>query len=51
MPMQAANALQKHIHRAVVGNEQIGVDVQALLQGLRADQQQRPRGCSDQAAQ
>ena len=35
--MQPANPLQQHIRRAEVGQQQVGIDVQRLLQRLRAD--------------
>ena len=34
--LQATDALQQHVHRAEIGNQQVGVDVQRLLQCLRA---------------
>ena len=37
VPMQASEPLQENIHRAEVGHEEIGVDVERLLQGLGAD--------------
>ena len=38
--VQTPDALQQHIHRAQVGDQQVGVDVQRLLQGLGADDNQ-----------
>ena len=38
--VQAADALQQHVHRAQVGHQPVGVDVQALFQGLGADEQE-----------
>ena len=37
MAVQAAQALEQHIHGTQVGDEQVGIDVQALLQCLRAN--------------
>src|SRR5690606_13061554 len=41
VPVEAADALQQDVHWAQIADEPIGVNVQALLQGLRADEQQR----------
>ena len=35
--VHAADALQQHVHRAEVGDQQIGVDVEGLFQRLRPD--------------
>ena len=37
MPVEASDALQQNVHGAKVGDEQVGVDVQGLLQRLGAD--------------
>jgi hypothetical protein len=40
MAMQPADALRQHIHRCKVGDQQVGINVQALRQCLGADQHQ-----------
>ena len=38
MPVEPPCSLQQNVNRRYIGEHQIGIDVQALLQGLRADQ-------------
>jgi hypothetical protein len=42
MAVQPPNALQQNVHRRKVRNKQIGVDIEALLQCLSANEDQRP---------
>ena len=46
MAMQSPDALQQHVSGAKVGDEQVGVDVQRLLQRLRAHHHQPAGGPS-----
>ena len=46
MPVQAADALQEHIHRAQIGDQEVGVDVEALLERLGADDDESTRAGS-----
>ena len=52
--MQASDALQKDIDRTQISDEQISVDVEALFQSLRADDDHAAPGarsaCGDKAA-
>ena len=40
--MQSANPLEQHVHGTQVGNEQVGIDVQTLLQRLCANDDPTP---------
>ena len=42
--VQAAQSLQQNVCRAEVGNDQVGIDVEALFQCLGTDQDQTARG-------
>jgi hypothetical protein len=44
MPVQSSQPLDQDIHRRKVGDEPVGIDVEALLQRLGADQKFRPFG-------
>ena len=43
MPVQAPDPLQQHIHRAKVGDQQVGAQIQALFQSLSADHDPAPQ--------
>jgi hypothetical protein len=44
MAVEAADALKEDVHRAEVGEEEVDVEVEALLNGLGADRDATARG-------
>ena len=44
VPVQPADTLQEHVDRGEIGDQQVGIDIERLLERLGGDDERRPRG-------